>query len=169
MVALAAITILAVLFTWLTPGPNPIVGRPAVVDGDTLRFGSTRVRLTGIDAPELDQICTGADGRDYPCGVEAKAYVTSLIATGDTRCNPSGRDRYGRTLAQCTTAGRDLAQAIAEAGWAVTEPGYAFASLSARSGKRGIWQGRFEDPADWRRDHSATEPGLWEWIRSWFQ
>src|SRR3569623_2691574 len=34
---------------------STISGRPTVVDCDTIRFGERRVRLTGLDAPELDQ------------------------------------------------------------------------------------------------------------------
>ena len=38
-------------------------GRAAVIDGDTLDVSGTEVRLSGIDAPELDQRC-------YPEGGE---------------------------------------------------------------------------------------------------
>jgi hypothetical protein len=45
-----------------------IQGVPRVVDGDTLDFSGTRVRLFGIDAPETKQSCTAAKGGDYLCG-----------------------------------------------------------------------------------------------------
>ncbi len=169
VVALAAIAVVAVLAAWLEPGAKPLGGHPDVVDGDTLRFGPTRVRLTGIDAPELDQVCTDASGQDYACGIRARMFVADLIGGQETSCSRSGRDRYGRVLAACSAGGRDLGKAIAEAGWAVAELDYAFAALAARSARRGIWQGPFEDPAHWRRDHGASQPGLWDWIRSLFQ
>jgi endonuclease YncB( thermonuclease family) len=34
---------------------NMIVGVPTVTDGDSLRIGYTRIRLDGIDAPEIEQ------------------------------------------------------------------------------------------------------------------
>ena len=34
-----------------------ISGKPRVVDGDSLKFGSVSVRLHGIDAPETNQTC----------------------------------------------------------------------------------------------------------------
>ena len=167
--ALLAVAMVAALMTWLGSDGAPLTGHPQIVDGDTLRFGSTRVRLTGIDAPELDQTCTDAKGQDYACGSDAKRFVAELVGTAETSCARSGRDRYGRVLASCSTGGHDLGQAIAEAGWAVTEAEYAFAALAARAAHRGIWQGQFEDPAAWRRDHGASDPGVWEWIRAWFQ
>ena len=44
-----------------------------VVDGDTLRFGAERVRLWGIDAPELSEDCTRADRSEWSCGKAARA------------------------------------------------------------------------------------------------
>ena len=154
--ALLAVAVIALLATWLGQGGKPLVGHPIVVDGDTLRFGPTRVRLIGIDAPELDQTCSDAGEQEYDCGAEAKRFVAGLVDAGEVSCTRSGRDRYGRVLANCLADGRDLSQAIADAGWAVTEINYAAASLAARAARRGIWQGSFEDPAAWRRDHGTT-------------
>ncbi len=33
-----------------------ITGKPRVVDGDTIHIGNTKIRLHGIDAPEMDEI-----------------------------------------------------------------------------------------------------------------
>lgn len=167
--ALVAVAVIAVAAGWLGPQGKPISGHPYVIDGDTLRFGSSRVRLLGIDAPELDQTCTDAAGAAYACGSAARAFLVGLIGDRTATCDHSGRDRYGRTLAKCSAAGGDLGDAIAGAGWAVAEADYSFAALGARAARRGIWQGSFEDPADWRRDHGTGVPGFWEWIRSWFQ
>lgn len=45
-----------------------LTGAPRVVDGDTLEFGSERVRLYGVDAPESKQSCKDRSGKDFPCG-----------------------------------------------------------------------------------------------------
>ena len=34
-----------------------ITGKPRVVDGDTIHIGKTKIRLHGIDAPEMKQEC----------------------------------------------------------------------------------------------------------------
>src|SRR3546814_4753345 len=40
-----------------TSDAGAIACRPTVVDGDTLRCGGTRIRLQGIDAPEMPGHC----------------------------------------------------------------------------------------------------------------
>ena len=169
LVALGVLVVVGVLAVWLQPAPRPISGRAEVVDGDTLRFDSLRVRLTGLDAPELDQTCTNADGGEWSCGMEAKRVVVALVGKDIVTCARSGRDRYGRALAKCSVLGDDLGAQIVSAGWAVADLDYGLEELSARSAGRGIWVGTFVAPAEWRRTHGKEQPGLWEWIRSWFQ
>ena len=45
-----------------------LLGRPEVIDGDTIRVRGEAVRLDGIDAPEGRQECEDSSGRSYPCG-----------------------------------------------------------------------------------------------------
>ena len=45
-----------------------------VVDGDTIKLRGVRIRLAGIDAPEMNQACT-ADGVPYACGVAAEGVA----------------------------------------------------------------------------------------------
>ena len=69
-----------------------------VTDGDTIRCGGERIRLLGIDAPELPGHCR--PGRDC---VEGDPYASSsnLAAgmTGQLTIERAGQDHYGRTLA----------------------------------------------------------------------
>ena len=79
-----------------------------VVDGDTLRCADQRVRLYGIDAPELPGHCR----RGRRC-VPGDPYASSenlrrLIAGAPLVCRPMGMDHYGRVVARCSAAGRDL-------------------------------------------------------------
>ena len=34
-----------------------IGGKAKIIDGDTIQIGDNRIRLYGIDAPELKQVC----------------------------------------------------------------------------------------------------------------
>ncbi|MEY9590752.1 endonuclease YncB(thermonuclease family) [Bradyrhizobium yuanmingense] len=38
-------------------------GAPRILDGNTIEIENTNVRLSGIEAPETDQICLDAQGR----------------------------------------------------------------------------------------------------------
>ena len=49
-----------------------------VVDGDGLKAGKERVRLWGIDAPEMKQDCT-KDGEKYPYGQVAADMLAAFI------------------------------------------------------------------------------------------
>jgi len=80
-----------------------ISGPMVVVDGDTLRVGSERVRLVGIDAPEQTQHC-GSERR-VACGIMASQWLEQLVKGRTVQCLPTGRDRYGRLLAKCRGVG----------------------------------------------------------------
>ena len=49
-----------------------ITGKPRIVDGDTIHIGKTKIRLHGIDAPEMKQPCRTSKGKEQLCGVLAK-------------------------------------------------------------------------------------------------
>ena len=56
------------LAAWLDPLPPRFSGAAIAADGDSLRLGTDRIRLVGIDAPELTQVCWDASGAEWPCG-----------------------------------------------------------------------------------------------------
>jgi len=76
-------------------------------DGDTIRCGDERIRLLGIDAPELPGHCR--QGRDCAPG-DPYASTASLTAamSADLRIERVGEDRYHRTLAAVSGPRGDL-------------------------------------------------------------
>ena len=48
--------------------PVLLQGEARAIDGDTLQVGDTRLRLHGIDAPELRQTCEDNSGEAWACG-----------------------------------------------------------------------------------------------------
>ncbi|MEO6394779.1 MAG: thermonuclease family protein [Devosia sp.] len=160
---------LALLVALFDPLPEALTGAARASDGDSLRLGSERVRLLGIDAPELDQTCSKAGGAQWPCGEAARTALSGLLKQGAISCAPDGRDRYGRILAHCTADGRDLGRAIVEAGLATADLEYKAVEVEARLAGRGIWQGTFDSPRDWRdRRGIMIEFDLVSWIRGWW-
>lgn len=124
-------------------------GTPRFVDGDSLELDGERLRIRGIDAPELGQFCS-LDGADYPCGRRALASLRNIVGADAVRCSGSEHDRYDRLLVRCEAGGRDLGFTQVEAGWALAFGGYEDAERSARTARRGLWAGTFETPSDWR-------------------
>jgi endonuclease YncB( thermonuclease family) len=97
--------------------------QPRIVDGDTIRCGDRRVRLASIDAPEMPGHCRRGracvDGDPFA----SKASLERLMAAGPTRCRQTDTDHYGRVIAFCDVAGRDLSCAQVENGFAITRYG----------------------------------------------
>lgn len=154
----------------LDPLPPPLSGAAQAADGDSLRLAGDRIRLLGIDAPELDQTCTDADGAAWRCGEVARRRLAALVANAGIECLPAGHDRYGRTLATCTADGRDVASVLVAEGLAVSYPDYTGEEASARRDRRGIWVGPFVTPRQWRdgdREEAARGPveTAWDWFR----
>jgi endonuclease YncB( thermonuclease family) len=156
--ALAALCAGALLLHlgYLGGAAAPVAQRISAVatDGDTLGTADGRIRILGIDAPELLQICRDEHGHPWACGREAHARLRALVASGLLECRPSSADRYGRTLATCSTRTTpDIGEAMVRAGYAVSfmSVRYWLAELDARWNKRGLWRGSFDRPQAWRR------------------
>jgi hypothetical protein len=108
----------AVLGASLQGEESELVGAGEGGGRDTLRLGPQRVRLFGIDAPEIAQVCR-AGGSEYRCGVEATKALKALIGEETVRCRRRDRDRYGRIVAVCWVGEVELGRAMVRAGWAV--------------------------------------------------
>lgn len=105
--------------------PAILCQAPRAVDGDTIRCAnlSERVRLFGIDAPELaghcrpGRACTPGDGE-----ASARA-LAALLARGAVWVKPAGHDRYGRILARVEIGGVDASCSMLGLGAAVPRYG----------------------------------------------
>lgn len=136
-----------------------VAGPARAVDGDTLVLtlagGPLRVRLHGIDAPELAQLCANAAGVHRPCGAEATAAMTGLIAGQNVRCVSQGNVSYDRLVAVCSAGDRDLGAAMVRQGQAWAARRYSVAYVGdeqdAEASGRGIWQGEATPPWAWRK------------------
>ena len=49
-----------------------ISGIPKIREGDQIQIGTARIRLGGIDAPSVDQLCLDTQGERWTCGVAAR-------------------------------------------------------------------------------------------------
>lgn len=88
-------------------------------DGDTLRCGDERVRLIGIDAPELPGHCR--QDRDCAPGDPwaSKAALERTVRGRWVRLDRQGFDHYGRTLAFAFVGNRNLSCAQLQGGYAI--------------------------------------------------
>jgi endonuclease YncB( thermonuclease family) len=112
---------------------SPITGRVRVVDGDTVVIRGHRVRLHGIDAPEMDQ----------RGGEAARRYLGALVAGRPVTAIPIDVDIHGRTVARLEVEGTDLCRAMVADGFAIAyrkfSTAYAADERAARAARRGLW------------------------------
>lgn len=134
----------------------------SIHDGDTLTvqgsWGKQKIRLCGIDAPELEQ----------PLGYESRDFARSLVAAADNNIilMPIEKDRYGRTVAEVFVVLRDgqeqsLQEELLKSGLAYVYQRYVSGCFNAESMREaeaiasskgiGVWNGNYEKPWDYRK------------------
>ena len=99
-------------------------------EGEGLGEGVLRrkVRLWGVDSPELQQGCI-AEGEVWRCGEAARAKLRSMLGRGDqVRCVVRGRS-YGRLVGRCFVGLEDVGEALVGGGLAVEDTRYSGGSL----------------------------------------
>ena len=128
-------------------------------DGDSLTLGEERLRLEGIDAPELHQSCERA-GKAWACGRAAREALQAMVLAAGTVCQGNRRDRYDRLLVVCRNGARgDINAAMVRGGMAISYGDYGEEEAEARAAKAGLWAGTFERPRD-VRDHARQSSGF---------
>ena len=140
---------------------GPLRGSSENADGGTAELREVRIKLFGVDAPALTQECT-IGGKPYPCGYMSHQYLNSLTDGHTVNCKVSQLPGDDRTFGICTEENplsRQLSpntfnEQIVRAGWALADRArsldYVEAEDDARTHKRGLWQGEFIPPTDWR-------------------
>lgn len=130
-----------------------IGGVARVIDGDTLEVGGQKIRLHGVDAPELDQTCTGPDGV-WACGAFARDMLAGIVGEAQLDCRAEDTDRYGRIVAVCLNGQQDVGAQLVRRGGAMAyrrySERYVPAETAAKSEGLGIWSGSMETPEAYR-------------------
>ena len=128
----------------------------AVHDGDTITLqnesGHKKIRLAGIDAPELNQ----------PYGFESRGALRDAVIDKQIQVENTKSDRYGRIIGKVIVDGKDmnLNQVKSGMAWAyreylrelskVDKALYLEAEAQSKAIAIGLWQ-----------DLHATEPWVW--------
>lgn len=104
-----AVTLLALLAIYASRSGGHVSDRvDRVLSGDTLVVGATVIALRGIAVPEAEE----------PAGDAAKRFLSDLVLGRTVTCALTGERAWDRIYATCTLDGRDLGQAVVEAGFA---------------------------------------------------
>ncbi|AWM06084.1 thermonuclease family protein [Bradyrhizobium symbiodeficiens] len=155
-----AVVILSCVFALSPAIAGEVKGVPVIVDADTVYEGNIKIRLSGIDAPETDQICLDSSGKAWDCGIEAREKLKAYVREQSWTCELTGQDVYRRHLGSCTVASEDVSRWLVRNGWALAFRKYSMAYVAdeafAREQKRGLWSGAFVAPWEWRHRSNST-------------
>jgi endonuclease YncB( thermonuclease family) len=137
-----------------------ITGVPKIREGDQITIGSSRIRLGGIDAPSVDQLCLNHNGERWTCGAAARDELIKHVSNKSWTCHVNRTDRRGRLVAHCEVDGEDIQKWLVKSGWALSyvrlSHDYDADEKAARDAKAGMWQGAFIAPWDWRVRNKKT-------------
>jgi endonuclease YncB( thermonuclease family) len=133
-----------------------------VGDGDTIRVTGANgqkvtIRMACIDAPET------AQGES---GTQATLVLKQLLGAGGLEIRPQTVDRYGRTVAEVYSGGRNVNLEMVRLGMAYAyrqylsgcdENAYLGAEAQAERGRQGVWRwGNEVKPWDFRKQQRAN-------------
>ena len=140
-----------------------ITGHAEVTDGDTIKINTFKIRLNGIDAPEKKQKCKRPYleifififYEDYSCGQKSTEALIKKINNQKITCKISDVDYFKRLIGECYKRKINLNAWLVSNGHAVAFRKYSKKYISqemlAKQEKKGIWQGKFEMPWDYRK------------------
>ena len=144
---------------------DEVIGKAIVVDGDTLKINKKKIRLFGIDAPEIKQICKKnyfsflyfKFQKNYKCGLVSQQKLKILIKGNNIKCISNGKDKYKRFLSICFVKKKDINAWLVKSGYAIAYKKYSKKYISdekyARRNKLGLWSGSFQEPEKWRKNN----------------
>lgn len=134
-----------------------IIGAAIIIDGDTVHINSNKIRLHGIDAPEIKQNCIFKK-KNWSCGKQSTIELKKLINDRIIKCIVNNIDIYNRYVGICSVNGIILNQLMVKKGWALAyryySRDYVIEEKFARDNKLGIWKGEFENPYIYRKKNN---------------
>ena len=134
-----------------------ILGKARIIDGDTVHINKNKIRLHGIDAPELKQTCNIKDN-EWNCGHQSMLALKKLILNNKVSCKIIDIDKYKRLIGICFVKNININKYMVKNGWAIAYRYYSNKYVNeeelAKKNRVGIWQGQFIDPYLYRKNNN---------------
>lgn len=137
--ALAALMVSAAAFS----AGDVISGNAQAVNAGTLEINGQRIRLHGIETPDIDFVCDWS-GKPVGCGAIAKTALMDLITGTSVTCELTGARAQDTVVAVCQAQGFDIGANMVHTGWAFADRDltdiYVAIEEKAKAGRRGMWR-----------------------------
>jgi endonuclease YncB( thermonuclease family) len=136
------------------PPPDPARWRrfflPETRDAATFAADKLTIRISGVAAPAVDQICHAGDS-DWPCGKTALFSFRLFLRGRAVECYFPRPDDASEIVAPCRVGKTDLGLWLLSQGWAKPDGNatdeYRSASHKAACSGLGLWKGEAK-PSD---------------------
>ncbi|MBL4808195.1 MAG: thermonuclease family protein [Rhodobacteraceae bacterium] len=119
------------------PPSLTLTGKAFVIDGDTIRIQKTKIRLAGIDAPEIDM----------PWGQKAKWAMVAICKGQIITVKLDGERSHDRLVGTCYLPdGRDIGAEIIKTGLALNLPHFSggkYRHLEPEGARKILCNGKF--------------------------
>lgn len=171
------------VFGRLNPADYPAIsGVPNVKSSSVLWLNGVYIKMFGIDGPDPQQKCADHRGNAYECGYKAITWLQNWLHGEPVTCHILGQIKNNQATGICFAGDYkyDVAAIVVKAGWAVAYTQntdiYVAYEQQAAAAKRGLWQGTFYKPWDWRKIQSRkanikvkyTRPKVRKKSNGWF-
>ena len=127
----------------------------SVRSGYLFKVGASFLKLYAIDGPDPGQTCKDSRGQNYPCGMMSKEALERLVLGKRVICTPVGSDGVHNYIVTCRIGQEDVGAAMVLSGWALadraTSAAYIPYEKEANMAHKGLWEGKFEAPWNWRK------------------
>ncbi|MCW3782603.1 thermonuclease family protein [Defluviimonas salinarum] len=136
-------------------GNEVVTGEAEIYSAGTIIVDGVLIRLQGVRAPGLSDMCLTASGVEYDCDAWSLRGVEAMLAGRELSCEVTDEEHLeGGRLGWCNIAlrsgvARDVGEIGVEAGIMVAEPGisgispYLKSEAKAREAGNGVWSGSF--------------------------
>ena len=115
--------------------------RPFSDRAGILTIAGKSVQLPGIIPTDVDRMCTGPNGKSWPCGAAARTAFRMYLRGRTIDCDLPSPTWQGTVTGACRYVRVDLSEWLVRFGWAEPEPGSPLVALAeqAKQQKRGIY------------------------------
>ena len=159
------------------PPEGFVLDAPQATDGDTVRSGDARVRVVGVDAPELRQQGWDREGNAVPIGERSRAFLQDTLKGGTATVGSSFGASWGRRVAPVEVGQTDAGLMSLRYGHGFAAPDYLLedpkrrsdyvrAESRARTNRLGVHGVYTQSPADYR-DAPVSSPATKEVAQFW--
>ena len=138
------LALLALSWIWspVAAAAEEVRGYASVRSGNEILIGKRAIRLFGIRAPKIDDICQIEEAK-MKCGIVAWSQLIQLADGWHLSCDIELKIKGSADFATCYIGERDVNEGMVRSGWAKavrkqTER-YIVDEEDARTSRRGLW------------------------------